>query len=364
MGKDFTGTSERIAVVIGMLIYIAAVIFLGALTDTSLFKVFVGLLPTLLYLITFFFMFSMDADTWMMWLLPLIFPLIFIILWFARVSDSMSSMDGPVITVVNVLLSYFINIFLLLILSAGSIRPGHKEHHPGHPKVPDQELIDMRHELGMVKSRLQDAENRLHDKESRLQDAESQLHHRESLLQHKESELHVASVALEDTKSKLLESQKTVLDAKHELIVSKENFNITLRSIEDKCKAINFAIGRVYSDKKGASDEVRSNLRIDSVLYNSFSELTADFKAEDAEKLYNVLKNIYKKLLYLELPEKKTVQLHAAALPVSRDKNGNDTVLDVMQKNDSDPILEYHVGAKVICEKLMGFLKKNYLVNA
>jgi len=192
--------------------------------------------------------------------------------------------------------------------------------------VNHQDIGKIKHELGVVKSQLQNT-----------------------------------TEELEETKHKLMETQKVAIDAKNELIVSKENFNITLRSIEDKCKAINFVIGRVYSEKKGATENERSKLRINSELYNSFSELTTDFKAEDAEKLYAVLRHIHKRLLDLELPEREVITLGTVSLPVDRDAHGNDKIIEVLQKNDKDPVKEYHAGAKEICEKLMNFLRESYL---
>ncbi|MGV8171522.1 MAG: hypothetical protein ACP5OA_02395 [Candidatus Woesearchaeota archaeon] len=319
MANHVTSASEKIAIVIGIILYIGAFIFMAMTSDTSIYRVFIGMLPTLLYLITFFFLFKMDASTVALWVLPLAFPLLFIILWYSNAFGLLNTMDTPVVAVVNVILSYFINIFLLLILTAGT-----KTHKVEHTYHDTKEIGKIKHELGVVTS-----------------------------------QLHNTATELEETKQRLLETQKVAIEAKKELIVSKENFNLTLRSIEDKCKAINFVIGRVYSEKKGAGEQVRSKLRIDSELYNSFSELTSDFKAEDAQKLYVILKHIYSRLSTLELPEKDVIKLHEAALPVDRDKHGNDAILDVLRKNDKDPILEYHSGAKEICEKLMDFLEEN-----
>jgi len=179
-------------------------------SDTSIYRVFIGMLPTLLYLITFFFLFKVDASTVALWVLPLAFPVIFIILWYSKAFNILNTMDVPVVAVVNVILSYFINIFLLLILTAGTKthRIENHYHHDTH------EIGKIKHELGVVTSQLQNT-----------------------------------VTELEETKQRLLETQKVAIEAKKELIVSKENFNLTLRSIEDKCKIVNgqFMIVSLFS---------------------------------------------------------------------------------------------------------------------
>lgn len=316
MEERVSNFAEKTGFILAIIIYISTVLSLAYLSDTNIFIVFVGTLPTLLYLITFFYLITNDFRKPLLWVLPLVYPIIFLILWYSKVSHLLGAMDGQVITVLNILISYLINIFVLFVFSIGVKRDT--------PKTDDSHY---RHKIGQMAQELDSVKSRLE----------------------------FTSNELEDTKTQLVDAKKDLKD----LVVSKENFNITLRSIEDKCKAINFVIGRVYSEKKGASDTVREKLRIGSDLYNSFSELTNDFKSEDAAQMTDILEKIQRKLLVLELPENRVFTLGKVVLPVDRDTLGNDRIIDVLKKNDKDPIVDYHSEAKEVCAKLLKFLKES-----
>lgn len=132
-----------------------------------------------------------------------------------------------------------------------------------------------------------------------------------------------------------------------------KNFVTSLQSIEDKCKAINFAIGRVYSTKKGGNLKLREKIIIKKGIYNLFSEIAADFKKEDKGKLNGVLKEITNSLLRLESTEKEIFSpISIPKLNLIRGTGGNDKVIDVLAKNDKDPISGYHSEAKEICKNL------------
>lgn len=317
MDERVSNFAEKTGFILALIIYISTILSLAYLSDTNIFIVFVGTLPTLLYLMTFFYVIRQDFRKSLLWILPLAYPLLFLILWYSNASNLLSAMDGQVIAVLNILISYLVNIFVLLVFSIGVKRD-------------DSKKDDMRykHQIGKIAKELDSVKSKLESTKTELEDTKTQL-----------------------------------VGAKNDLIVNKENFNITLRSIEDKCKAINFVIGRVYSDKKGANDTIREKLRIGSDLYNSFSELTTDFKSDDSSKMQEVLDKIHEKLIQLELPENKVFSLKEAVLPVTRDDLGRDKILDVLKNNDKDPISDYHSEAKEVCVKLKKFLKENYVVD-
>lgn len=163
-------------------------------------------------------------------------------------------------------------------------------------------------------------------------------------------------------KSQVERLQQELEKAKSELHVNQNNFQVTLRSIEDKCKALNFVIGRVYSNKHGANDEIRELLKIDKELYNLFSEISSNFDKEKARNLYTVIYQLYQKIKLLDQPEKLLFKMDPEPkIPIDRDRNGNDKILDVLVRNDKDPVMGYYEGAKEICEKLMRYLLDEYL---
>jgi hypothetical protein len=313
MEERVSNFAEKTGFILALIIYISTIVSLAYLSDANIFIVFIGTLPTLLYLITFFFLIKNDFKKSVLWVLPLLYPMIFLILWYLETFKLLNTLDGQVLTVLNILISYLVNIFVLFVFSIGIKRTNQKVDNSHY----EHKIGQMNKELDSIKSQLESTTNEL-----------------------------------ESTQTKLI-------DAKKEVIINKDNFNITLRSIEDKCKAINFVIGRVYSDKKGANENIREKLRITSNLYNSFSELTNDFKLEDKTQMEDILKQILKKLIVLELPENKVMSLDKAKLPVIRNEEGNDTIIEVLRKNDKDPITDYHKEAKEICIKLMKFLNES-----
>jgi len=80
-----------------------------------------------------------------------------------------------------------------------------------------------------------------------------------------------------------------------------------------------------------------------------------NFKDEEKHKLQGVLHNTMDRLLQLEQKESDVVKLNIGTLPVFR-KLG-DTVLEVLARNDKDPVTEYHKEAKEICVKTLKYLE-------
>ena len=295
---------ENAALVVGIILYLGTLFSLSLLTETSIFLVFVGTLPILLYLIAFFYLAKIDPGMALLWVLPLIFPLIFLLIYYSKSFMLLSQMDYPSIAIVDIVISYVINIFLLIIIGIGRVEKPKVVHHAPN-----------------LKNELEDVKQHLHNTKAQLEEAHAKLDRAK------------------------LEMQKT-----RELVIDKDNFNVSLRGIEDKCKAINFVIGRVYSDKRGASQEVRDKLKIYPEWYNAFSEITADFKEEEKSKLKHVLNSIEVKLLQLEQKENGVVNINIGKLPIYR-KLG-DRVIDVLARNDKDPVVEYHAEAKEVCRLL------------
>ncbi len=163
----------------------------------------------------------------------------------------------------------------------------------------------------------------------------------------------------EDTWKSSLEKEVRQLRSKvthyeQKIKVPEENLMVNLRSIEDKCKAINFVIGRVYSDKKGGSPEIRRKLHFDPEWYNQFSEISANPKENSTAELGRILRQITDRLALLERPEKEVVLVYKGRIMVER--KPSDTILEVLARNDKDPVKEYHAEAKEIATKLISLL--------
>jgi hypothetical protein len=276
-------SGERFFLILLLLLYVSAIGALGVATRSSLSSIFIGTLPLLLFLLSFFFLFTRHkVNKVILWLLPLLFPLLFFGFWQANVLHTLSSMEGPALTVMNILLNYVITIFFLIIFT----------------------------------NRFQ---NRFHVEE---------IHH----------------------------LRKKVKEYEEKLNITDKNMKFNLRSIEDKCKALNFVVGRVYSDKKGGNKSLREQLKIHRDWYNLFTEITADPQKEDLHALHEVLEKIMGTLTLMEKKESSVLKVKKGKLPVER--MDSDTVLQVLVRNDKDPVADYHAQAKEICEKIINFLEK------
>jgi hypothetical protein len=155
------------------------------------------------------------------------------------------------------------------------------------------------------------------------------------------------------------EKTKVIVQKPQGIVITKETFLQNLKSIEDKCKAINFVIGRVYSNKKGGSLVLRNKINFPRDWYNAFSELTADFNPKDRPELVQVLNNFLERLKIIQKKEKEVFELNKdAMLEIKRDPKGNDAILDVLIKNDSDPVKDYYNSALAVCEAVLSYLNK------
>jgi hypothetical protein len=123
-------------------------------------------------------------------------------------------------------------------------------------------------------------------------------------------------------------------------------------SIEDKVKAINAVIGRVYSVKHGGSESLRKKIRVDPEHYNGFNELKDQYALKRKVAALKILKKIRTTLLILNRHERAvfdSVDIDSL-VNLDRDAHGKDIIMDVLAKNDSDPVKSYYEGALQFCE--------------
>jgi hypothetical protein len=132
-----------------------------------------------------------------------------------------------------------------------------------------------------------------------------------------------------------------------------------IASIEDKSKALNFVIGRVYNKYHGGSKHLREKLSLKPEWYNEFSETLNNDATPDRRRLLSVLDNIEKQLSLMTSLEKEilTQDQLVELKNLQRDEYGNDKIIDVLITNDKDPVKSYYDGAKEFCLKLRDILQ-------
>lgn len=297
MEKEVFDRLSKRMIEISIIVYLASVVLLTVLAQTDFGFVFIGLLPLLIYLIIFnVFFIKKIANNLLLWTLPFFFALMLYFLWRSGELVILNRMEGLTLAAINLILCYIANFFFIMFYT--------KKTKPKTKKQKDKHEEHRKRQTEVI--------NRL---------------------------------------------RQQVSDLKRKQEITEKNFSYSLRSIEDKCKAINFVIGRVYSDKKGANKTIRDKLRIDREFYNAFSEITS--KNKDYHKLQPILDKIYTQLRTFDVHEKDLFKLSSnPKIPLKRDIHGNDRIIDVMARNDKDPIVGYVTEAKEVLIRINDFLKK------
>ena len=307
MEKEVSPISKKFLLTLASAIYLIVLIGLTSATKGNIGIIFLSLFPFLSHIAFFFFSLEEEHKLFKtIWILPVILSVLFYLVWYSGL-NILNQIDGSTIFVLNILLSYIINIIFIIFYqkrSTVSYKKHKKLEHNFHTL--QQGYIEKNN---IQTDKIKDLKQKLKDFETRLK-------------------------------------------------VTKENFSFNLRSIEDKCKSINFVIGRVYGKKHGGTETLRESIKISSDWYNAFSELTQDFKKEDSARIFIILDNIHQKLKLLELKEKEVFSnLAISKLDLNREQDGQDRILDVLATNDKDPIYDYHQESLEICQRLMDYLK-------
>ncbi len=129
----------------------------------------------------------------------------------------------------------------------------------------------------------------------------------------------------------------------HDTKKDEKDIHHSVHSIEDKCKAINFAIGRVYRSSNGGTTSMRDDIRISSELYNEFERLV---KEGTKDEMLTALDKIGESLLKLQKKEKDVFGSRINHLKnLVREKDGSNRIVDVISKNDNDPVMKYYADA-------------------
>lgn len=146
------------------------------------------------------------------------------------------------------------------------------------------------------------------------------------------------------------------MEAKKEATITpkaEEQIKTAVRSLEDKCKAINFVIGRVYARRNGASTKLRDKIKIPAKLYNAFSHMHGI--KEFTPEMKDILKQLVERLNYLYSKEKEVFDDDYKKFSnITHEPNGDSKIIDVLIKNDNDPVREYFLGALDACETVLG----------
>ena len=138
----------------------------------------------------------------------------------------------------------------------------------------------------------------------------------------------------------------------------KEDLQDYINSIEDKSKALNFVLGRVYNKYHGGDSSIRDKLKIPSEWYNEFSEIGVGTKKINFEKLDEIITKFELQLKNFEKTEISLFKSKTEKLKnLIREPQGSDKIIDVLDHNDKDPVRSYYEGAINFCKKIRESMK-------
>lgn len=145
------------------------------------------------------------------------------------------------------------------------------------------------------------------------------------------------------------------------IVIEKEQQEIPdlIKTVEDRCKAINFVIGRVYRVHTGAHARLRDKIKIPSDWYNQLTEALAQPDQESV--VHEMVVKIKNRLELLDQPE-NTVFTEAEVRNLKnldRKKNGSTQIIHVLAENDSDPVQGFHHAALEYCDLLLDKITSN-----
>ncbi len=166
-----------------------------------------------------------------------------------------------------------------------------------------------------------------------------------------------ASKPHDEQKKKVIVQEQAPASQSSEPEVSIEDI---IHSIEDKSKALNFVIGRVYNKYHGGTSDMREKLRVPSEWYNEFSLIGFGTDHIDYDKLQEIISKFELHLKNFEKTELELFKTKVTTLKnLIREPAGSDKVIDVLDHNDKDPVRSYYEGAVKFCRKIQEQMDNN-----
>ncbi len=144
----------------------------------------------------------------------------------------------------------------------------------------------------------------------------------------------------------------------HANVQAPKEINDVIHSIEDKIKALNFVIGRVYSMYHGGSEKLRNKIRIDKRWYDEFNQIPETDLEKRRHEAIVLVQKIEARLAILQQSEREVFGEEVQALKnIQHAPTGEDSIISVLVRNDKDPVQQYYDGAQQFCKDALSVLK-------
>ncbi|MFH0870122.1 MAG: hypothetical protein V1866_03635 [archaeon] len=298
----------RTTCLIALVLWFFLIIMLSMVTESSPFSTMMGLSPVLFTIIVSYILVDhYHLESGFLMVFPVIFTGIFLLMGMGHMLGGVDYMN---LSVVNI-------VFGLLFEAA----------------------ITMHHSL--LKKHMQEM-------------------HEAHIVEEKKTET-IVSPEADAAKKELGEVKKELASVKKMIVKldSEDDVKKFIASIEDKAKAINAVIGRVYSVRHGGTESLRKKIKIDPEHYNEFNELKDQAPNKRKAAAISILNKINGTLDVIEKQEKEVFDSSdlSGLVRLERAARGYDRVIDVLAKNDSDPVKLYYDGAREFCREALSALE-------
>ncbi|MBN2142375.1 hypothetical protein JW711_03515 [Candidatus Woesearchaeota archaeon] len=313
----------KVTCVIALILWFIGVIVLSLITDSGPFYTFLGFSPALLTIVvTYVLVDKYHMESGFLMVFPFIFTGLFLVLGLAKL---LGPLDYLTLSTINIVIGLLFE--AILVLQHAFVR----HEHARSKEVEETTTREREHETSETESKVP--------------------------VEKKE-------IVIIKEKAAPAPKPKPASKPKVAVLDTEDDVKKFVASIEDKAKAINAVIGRVYSVRRGGTESMRKKIRVDAEHYNEFTELKDETPARRKAAAVRLLKKIQDTLLVSTKKESEVFDLNdlTGLLKLDRDPYGNDKIIDVLAKNDSDPVKNFHEGALQFCEEALsdlGFVQEH-----
>ncbi|MFO8016584.1 MAG: hypothetical protein R6U32_05755 [Candidatus Woesearchaeota archaeon] len=297
------GFMRRASELIVAVIFVIFVFWVGVSSGSPGEAVFIGFLPSIIFVITAFVVFEKSMRKDSLSVLPLVLAFLFYISGRLSNADVFSEMEVAKLAFLNIILCY---VFLLLMYYAEILGRVKLPWIPGLEEQEEKDLDSMDEPEDMTGASAGEEEGMKGESGSKQ------------------------------------EGRYIELPEKH------ESLKKVIHSIESNCKALNSVIGRVYRKGRGGTSLVRDLIQVKPEWYNEFNDILKSRQKTDPKAVYDAVDRIEKRLNMLFRKEHEvfgSIQFR----DLKREPNGNNRIIDVLIMNDNDPVQSYLENALKAC---------------
>jgi hypothetical protein len=115
MEKEGEYSRLGILTVLPVVIYLLIIVFMASLSESPVGVVLIGMIPSLLTLMILIFYAPQEGENKIIvWVIPLILSIIFLVVWTSGLIAAFSQMEGQSLALINMIIGYFMTLFFIV----------------------------------------------------------------------------------------------------------------------------------------------------------------------------------------------------------------------------------------------------------